>query len=365
MRMAILPTPSYTGSNGSHFNNKSVISILTDPNMTSTWDNNTFKRFDFVVDTVIIGTVCLLGLMGNILSFCVFSKHKNETPTVFLLRVLSLTDSLLLLTSIFMYSINGIHTFKAFQENFLYIQLYVWPLALMAHTATVWLTVIISIHRYTLVCKPVGLLRSLMSKISKAQVAAVLSFSILYNIPRFFEHQKMYSQELKGNLTNTTSAPHTLGANQVYQIVYSNLLYFPIMYIIPLCLLAYFNSKLIKAVQALQERKETLTGHSHRSREDNCNVTTIVIVIVCIFIVCQTPALINQIFWATFGESQRKPGGFHFYYTRVSDLLVVLNSSVNFVIYCLFGRTFRRLFIDCLCGFRSNSASHANRHSRH
>ena len=79
------------------------------------------------------------------------------------------------------------------------------------------------------------------------------------------------------------------------------------------------------------------------------HITQCVIAIVCVFIVCQTPALFNQIFWALFENADRECGRFHFYYTKLSDVLVVVNSSCNFVIYCLFGATFRRIFLATVC----------------
>ena len=36
--------------------------------------------------------------------------------------------------------------------------------------------------------------------------------------------------------------------------------------------------------------------------------------------------------------------------TPVSNLLVTLNSSVNFIIYCIFGEKFKRLFCQLFCG---------------
>ena len=35
--------------------------------------------------------------------------------------------------------------------------------------------------------------------------------------------------------------------------------------------------------------------------------------------------------------------------TQVSNLLVTLNSSVNFVIYCIYGEKFKRLFCSLFC----------------
>ena len=117
------------------------------------------------------------------------------------------------------------------------------------------------------------------------------------------------------------------------------------MYIAPFVILTYLNSRLIRTLNEIRLRKEALTGH--RVRDDH--ITMIIVVIVITFILCQTPALVNQIFWATIPQSGRECGYFHFYYTKISDVLVVLNSSTNFLIYCLFGKSFRRVFVEVLC----------------
>jgi len=115
------------------------------------------------------------------------------------------------------------------------------------------------------------------------------------------------------------------------------------------------------------------------TRREGVTITRCVVAIVCIFIVCQTPALFNQIFYAFGDPSDRECGHFHFYYTKLSDVLVVLNSSCNFAVYCLFGPTFRRNFIktvnQCCCRCqtsykasvdstnRTNSATARRRHT--
>ncbi len=196
---------------------------------------------------------------------------------------------------------------------------------------------------------------------TKLQLVVLLTCAVIYNIPRFVEshpigHKKVFIGQNGHNTTssNFTLQPVNLGDNKLYQIIYSNVLYFPVMYIVPLVSLTYLNTKLIKGLNALKKRKEALTGH--RQKDDN--ITIVIIVIVFVFIVCQTPALANQIFWAVTSIEQRSCGHFHFYYTRISDALVVLNSSTNFVVYCLFGKTFRKVFRETLCNnalFNSHS----------
>jgi hypothetical protein len=162
---------------------------------------------------------------------------------------------------------------------------------------------------------------------------------------------------------NEETASIILGDDHVYQIVYSNLLYYPVMYLMPLGSLAYLNVKLINSLDRIKRRTHraqqsrdfafhrsaTESARQRRQRKDD-NITQCVVAIVCVFIVCQTPALFNQIFWALIEPDGRNCGQFHFYYTKLSDVLVVLNSSCNFIIYCLFGRTFRRIFLSSVCG---------------
>jgi len=81
---------------------------------------------------------------------------------------------------------------------------------------------------------------------------------------------------------------------------------------------------------------------SVRQAQDN-NVTLVLIIVVIVFSVCQAPALLNQIFWNVLDDTARDCGGFQFYYSRVSNMLVVTNSAVNFPIYAVFNTRFHQV----------------------
>ena len=50
-------------------------------------------------------------------------------------------------------------------------------------------------------------------------------------------------------------------------------------------------------------------------------------------------------------REERQCGGWHYFYTAVGDAMAVLNSSVNFVVYVLASRRFRRGLVAALgCG---------------
>jgi len=88
---------------------------------------------------------------------------------------------------------------------------------------------------------------------------------------------------------------------------------------------------------------------SARQAQDN-NITLVLIIVVIVFSVCQAPALLNQIFWNVLDDDARKCGGFQFYYSRVSNMLVVLNSAVNFPIYAVFNTRFRQVLVGQVLG---------------
>ncbi|KAK2148760.1 hypothetical protein LSH36_484g01001 [Paralvinella palmiformis] len=342
--------------------------------------------FNFVVCALVIGLVCLIGLAGNITSFLVLLKHKSDTTAIFLLECMALADSMLLLTTVFIYSLPSFYSFTGsltvVQRLCDAIKVYVWPVAMITHTVTIWLTVLVTWNRFCACCRPIGSYRKLSLPAVRLQVFGVLVLSAIYNMPRFFEHQPIAAGTVAENATgvelvesnvNESSSSRSslssssssqamastttvnLGDSQIYQIIYSNVIYFPVMYIVPLLSMSYLNVRLIRSLKAIRMKKQTLTGH--KPREDH--ITHCVVVIVICFIVCQTPALVNQIFWAALDNGDRRCGRFHFYYTKLSDTLVVINSSCNFAIYCLFGKSFRKIFLDALC--RSNGQRVSNR----
>jgi hypothetical protein len=80
------------------------------------------------------------------------------------------------------------------------------------------------------------------------------------------------------------------------------------------------------------------------------DVTLTLIGVICVFIVCQTPTLVDHVLWTAVDKELRQCGGWHYFYTAVGDAMAVLNSSVNFGVYVLTSRRFRRGVSDALFG---------------
>lgn len=154
---------------------------------------------------------------------------------------------------------------------------------------------------------------------------------------------------------------------RVYQIIYVNTLYFIVMFLVPLTVLIFLNVQLIRELRLVRKRREDLLGVTRRrasslkmgagvgvvkgggatNSEEDFTLTLIVVVVV--FVVCQTPALVTQTLLSVLPDNRKSCPYAFFYYERLSDLLVVVNSAVNFVVYSFCSRQFRQILFD-LCG---------------
>ena len=86
-----------------------------------------------------------------------------------------------------------------------YVSKYMVPLALVAMPATIYMTLFVTVNRYISVCQK--------------HVILVLVFSLIYNIPRFFEFDIIRSTNSATNQTVTLDTLSALGSNKLYRIV--------------------------------------------------------------------------------------------------------------------------------------------------
>ena len=109
------------------------------------------------------------------------------------------------------------------------------------------------------------------------------------------------------------------------------------MYIIPFTSLAVFNLLIYREVKRANKERARLT----RLQQKEIGLATILMVVVLVFFVCNVCALVSNILEVMDINCTRL--------NNVSNLLVTLNSSVNFIIYCIFGDKFKRIFFRLFC----------------
>lgn len=218
----------------------------------------------------------------------------------------------------------------------LYIQ-FVYPLALISQTGSIWTTCLITAERYFAIAHPLRALTLSTRKRATWALITMAMLAVLYNLPRFAEVEIVGATE--DAVVKNVIRPSALRHNRVYYWVYYICLYLSLMYIIPLTLLSVLNTKIYLAIKRANRDRSSLT----QNQESEMNVATMLVILVAIFIACNLPGFVVNCL-----ELVHNTPYFHVAMS-LSNILICFNSSINFVIYCTFGKKFRERLRDMLC----------------
>ncbi|ESO89591.1 hypothetical protein LOTGIDRAFT_94907, partial [Lottia gigantea] len=297
----------------------------------------------FYLNGVLTTFIITLGLMGNLFTIIVLTRKTMHTSTNFFLTALAIWDSIVLISTFLLISLGELSsTFKS--SVFPYVVIIVYPIALIAQTSTIWLTVSFTVERYIAVCHP--LKAASMCTIARARmvIVGISAISILYNTPRWFEYFIKDYTYIPTNETCVIVDQTDFGKSHLYHKIYFGWLYFLVMCVIPLFSLAVLNILLIVAVKHSQ--KQRINMNVRQSRENN--VTIMLVSVVIVFMLCQVPALIYNMAYAINMEATKHMFGWKIL-SSIRNFLVTFNSAINFMLYCALGQKFRRTFVRTFC----------------
>jgi len=341
---------------------------------TSYIDDPVVLNYKYICDGVLVSIIGCLGVLGNIISLRVLSKPKLRDCFHQLLLALACFDTVYIV-------IGGInYTFKAFDADsnaytiaFPYI---IYPITNIGLCGTIFMTMAISIERFLGICYPLHLPPH--NRKSWFYILPVLILSIVVNVPKFFEAQidwlnngKWNNTDFANNLTDELSNPHQI---EEWVPAYrptdlrqdSNYIKFYITYfrlfstaIIPLIALVTINSRILCELKKLKSK----TFGSQRKLWKELNMFLVLLCIVVTFICCNTPRVIADIWEFSHVESivhcnellhqgetphPFLPTKWIICLTHISHFTGILNSSLNFLIYCFVGHNFRKEFLQLL-----------------
>ena len=149
------------------------------------------------------------------------------------------------------------------------------------HTATTWVTVLVTVQRYVAVCHPYQVKRYATLRLAKFQLTAVLLFSCLFNLPRFLENGVTIIDD--GNSTHPETVRLPMAESDMYQYVYLAGTYYLVIYVLPLVILVVLTYQLIRALRIAKRKREEMTSKGRI----NIDLTFSLVVVVAIFLVCQ------------------------------------------------------------------------------
>ena len=311
--------------------------------------NFKIDSLNLIIGTLVIGAFIVVGVIGNSLAFVVFWKDNINTSASFLFRSLALVDTAFLVFSIPFYTTypchHSIECSEMFDNIYPYLYEYVRPVLVVARTASIWIVVLFAVNRYIAVCFPLKSLRwCTISKVKK-QLAVVLLFSVLINIPIFTETFVMHDEEENPPLPLHSM---TFATDEFYNIIYTFVFYKIVNMAMPLAILTVLNIRLMKALKTIHRNRMQML--SRREQHDN-NATFVLVIVVVVFVLCQLPDFIFHVLWKVMGHNAiYVPASKIAVLWWVCTPFVVLNSAINFVIYAVFNKRFRHVLTQTVCG---------------
>ncbi len=81
-------------------------------------NQNGCMLYNFIINTLIIGLLCVFGLIGNLVAYTVFWKDNIKTSTTFLFQGLSLIDTVLLVMVFPLYVLDPIVNYGGVLHGF-------------------------------------------------------------------------------------------------------------------------------------------------------------------------------------------------------------------------------------------------------
>lgn len=324
-----------------------------------------FYQFCWWTEGVIQLVIGILGFIANCLVIPVLCTKKMSNIFNHLLIFLALFDNVYLLCSVL----------ESFRKNFasspehLIIFIYsLYQLQNIAFLCSIYTTVLLAVQRYLAISRPIEYYVDVASataagrnwKAAMTYTFPVILFSVLFNMPKFFEFtiaHEVVEMKVNANVTvNETYVkyvPTHMRLDDNYVFYYINWARLVVTGLIPLLSLAILNWAIYRGIKRRKKTIQTMQSQQMRQQHlGTCSTVEelILFAIVFIFLICTLPRIVLNTYEMVsiqsirdnlYNECFRLPL-WVMVTTSFTYILATLNSSINFVVYCIMYSAFRR-----------------------
>ena len=295
--------------------------------------------------------ICLFGMVCNVLNLCVLTQPQLSDSPYTYLTALAFAD-LGMLTISFIHLVN-FGPARSYANSF-YDAYIFFGVGNIFFNCSVWFTVLLTIERMLFVIRPLHTRSSI--KRARIRIFIVVGVCSVINIPRFL------CFEVKKKEGTSIYYPKGTQFRKSLFFYQTSLCQAIIINFIPVMILTVANCILIFAVRRARKMRELYQMHSNQERvwrRDQAKLTKTLISIIILFIVCTLPSAFAEdpiaynLFardmpWDEFLSSVNNET-----FIYISNLLLFLNSSLNFVLYCAFNDKFRSAMKNIFIKVRS------------
>ncbi|XP_066990671.1 thyrotropin-releasing hormone receptor-like [Macrobrachium rosenbergii] len=353
------PVGSLAANESSEVQNTEYLDDISDP----------YKAFltcsRYVVQRILVPMVLVVGVLGNAVTIVVLTRRQMRSSTNNYLTALAISD-LLYLVFIFSLSIRH-HPGMNSPHHWFYWHYFRYALWLTdaSSSTSIWLTVTFTIERYIAVCHPIK--GKVFCTESRAKRVIVAVFVLCFTLTASTPHEWVVREVIDPSTQRKTLSLgySVLGSHTTYKKVFY---WFTavIFILLPLVLLAVFNSFLIHVVKQSRAQRRKMTNQrverdNHSQSQEN-KITVMLIAVVLLALFCQLPVA-AMLLYQSFYESEPNSiaSNIELGLGNIFNLLSAINAACNFVLYCAMSDKYRRTFLCTFCSrwYRHPSPLHS------
>lgn len=309
-------------------------------NITTTIQVDEYEAFYRVAQEItglyLFPILCIIGIIGNVLTFIVFMKFKPRSSTNVYLTALALSDTIKLLCD-FLYFIvvmlDKIGQPDKSQAVFTTLYPYAHYVLNFSLCNTAWLTVSVAVERYIYMKYPER--ANTICTITRAKITCTVVWisALLVTVPFALRYRR---EHLDDNVKVVVTSLWNVKEFKDAYVWLQNIL----RSIIPLIVLVYINGWIIRALSKASKEFD------HRPLNCKNRVTVMLLAIIISFLVCITPdAIMSAVFGFGYTDAPALVRGMR----EISDILLCLNSAISFFLYFGFNKVFRHNFARVFC----------------
>nr|XP_022338181.1 FMRFamide receptor-like [Crassostrea virginica]XP_022338182.1 FMRFamide receptor-like [Crassostrea virginica]XP_022338183.1 FMRFamide receptor-like [Crassostrea virginica]XP_022338184.1 FMRFamide receptor-like [Crassostrea virginica]XP_022338185.1 FMRFamide receptor-like [Crassostrea virginica] len=304
-----------------------------------------------VINNFGLPTVCLFGIVGNILNLTILTRRKLRRS----LRTVEQAANLCLIAlalSDFMFCLFAFPTTFLPSEHYtekgfiLYYGMYSPAIINVFILTSTWLTVTMATERYFAICHPLNQTLLMTMKRTKLIIVIVYMLSVLFNVPVLWRNQVVQ------RVINNSTVVYTLEiiplgqdkiADTTYRLVWAILGNF-----LPLILLVGFNICICRKIHQSYQYRKKFHFDPSSSQDTNVTLTTTLIVIVVMFLILVAPSeIVLHIASMLHSDNYRS-------IEAIMNFMQSVNFSVNFILYCIISSYFRKTLRHIVCCYWRN-----------
>ncbi|KAI0207167.1 Sex peptide receptor [Lamellibrachia satsuma] len=297
--------------------------------------------------------VCVFGIIANIMNIVVLTQKNMVSPTNYLLTALAIADMLTMLSYVpyafYFYCLSTPDETRKHPLGWIIYLLFHTNFTITSHTIAMYLTVALAVFRYIVVCHHVHGPRLCNLQRARLTITLVFLTTIIFCIPNYILYTP---QQLETG--GYWFIQHRFVTDLHHD--FNNWLFGVVLKVAPCVLLTVLSTLLIRAMRIAAEKRRKLKSpscrdDSERNSEHNRTTVMLVAIVVC-FVITELPqgilSFLGGIHRAIFDDIYVPLGD-------VWDIFVLVNSSVNFILYCIMSRQFRGTFCTVFCSWHSKS----------